>query len=236
MFSTIILAENGKKGVAVFHRMARDIDVWRWRWGRLMTGSIWAEIGPNHTIMSGRDCPFCGIAKHSPAGKLSYGTVFLSTDKVLGFLDIQPLVTSEAHVLVIPRRHYETLDQLSDDPESSAALGVALPQVANALKKILHAEAFNIVQNNGVSAGQVVDHVHFHIVIRPRGKHPDATKGSDAIAKGLLEPPPPGKNGLLHYQRSYHAQVFCRGQREDLDPEWADYLVPKLRKALGSKL
>lgn len=176
-------------------------------------------------------CPFCDIADNNAPGESSYGTTFLSTDKVVGFLDIQPLVTSEAHVLIIPRKHYETLDQMVDDPESSGALGIALPQVSNALKKILGAEAFNIVQNNGVSAGQVVDHVHFHIVIRPRGKHSDIFYGAQDIAQGLLKPPASNEN-FVKYQRSYHAQVFCRGQREDLDPEWADYLVPKLRNEL----
>lgn len=81
-------------------------------------------------------------------------------DKVFAFLDIGPL--SSGHTLVIPKEAVATLDQLSD--ESAAAIGRVLPRLCRAVMKATGATDFNILQNNGASAHQVVMHVHFHII------------------------------------------------------------------------
>lgn len=79
---------------------------------------------------------------------------------VLAFLDVNPL--SRGHTLVIPKEPAETLDQLSDD--AAAAIGRALPRISRAVLAATGARAFNILQNNGADAHQVVFHVHFHII------------------------------------------------------------------------
>jgi len=81
-------------------------------------------------------------------------------DKVFAFLDIGPLSTG--HTLVIPKEAAPTLDQLSDD--SAAAIGRVLPRLCRAVMKATGAKDFNILQNNGAAAHQVVMHVHFHII------------------------------------------------------------------------
>ena len=81
-------------------------------------------------------------------------------DHVLAFLDIGPL--SEGHTLVIPKEPAVTLDQLSD--ESAAALGRVLPRICRAVLAETGARAYNVLQNNGESAHQVVEHVHFHVI------------------------------------------------------------------------
>ena len=81
-------------------------------------------------------------------------------DRVLAFLDINPLSTG--HILVIPKEPAETLDQLSAD--SAAAIGRALPRLARAVLAATGATAYNVLQNNGASAHQAVNHVHFHII------------------------------------------------------------------------
>lgn len=81
-------------------------------------------------------------------------------DKVFAFLDIGPLSTG--HTLVIPKEAVATLDQLSDD--SAAAIGRVLPRLCRAVMKATGAKDFNILQNNGANAHQVVMHVHFHII------------------------------------------------------------------------
>lgn len=168
-------------------------------------------------------CVFCAIAKENPPNtKNPTGTVFLATDHVLGFLDIQPLVSSKAHILIIPRCHYATIDLVP--PEIAAALGQALASVSKTLRQILPVDAFNIVQNNGAMAGQVVHHVHFHLVIRGRNAQPTLYEKSffDKISS------------LLKSQErfSYTALVYGRGQREDLDDDVADSLVNELRLKL----
>ena len=81
---------------------------------------------------------------------------------VLAFLDIGPL--SQGHTLVIPKEERPTLDQLSD--ESAAAIGRVLPRLCRAVMRATGATAFNVLQNNGASAHQLVMHVHFHIIPR----------------------------------------------------------------------
>jgi len=103
------------------------------------------------------DCIFCKIV----AGEIPSHKVF-ENDAVFAFLDIAPL--AEAHTLLVPRRHVTQLDQLTAD--ESAAIGAVLPKLAAAVQKITGAAGYNILQNNGECAGQVVMHVHFHIIPR----------------------------------------------------------------------
>lgn len=79
---------------------------------------------------------------------------------VLAFLDIFPLSTG--HILVIPKEPAKTLDRLSE--EAAAALGRILPALCRAVLKATGATAYNVLQNNGSAAHQVVEHVHFHII------------------------------------------------------------------------
>lgn len=81
-------------------------------------------------------------------------------DHVLAFLDVGPL--SDGHTLVIPKERKAHLHELSD--ESAAALGRVLPRLCRAVLAATGARAYNVLQNNGVSAHQAVMHVHFHII------------------------------------------------------------------------
>ncbi|KAI2055878.1 Adenosine 5'-monophosphoramidase [Ophidiomyces ophidiicola] len=81
------------------------------------------------------------------------------SEKVLAFLDIQPL--SRGHALVIPKFHGAKLTDIPDQD-----LTELLP-VAKKIAVALDASDFNILQNNGRIAHQVVDHVHFHMIPKP---------------------------------------------------------------------
>jgi histidine triad (HIT) family protein len=85
---------------------------------------------------------------------------------VLAFLDIGPL--AEGHTLVIPKEPAPTLDRLSE--ASAAAIGRALPRISRAVLRATGVEDFNLLQNNGAAAGQVVMHVHFHIIPKRPGQ------------------------------------------------------------------
>ena len=84
-------------------------------------------------------------------------------EKVLAFLDINPLSTG--HTLVIPKEPAETLDQLSDD--SAAALGRVLPRLCRAVVAATGVREYNVLENNGSGAHQAIAHVHFHIIPKP---------------------------------------------------------------------
>jgi len=99
-------------------------------------------------------CIFCKIIKGDiPSFKL------FESDKVLAFLDIQPL--SRGHALVIPKFHGEKLADIPDEQ-----LAEILP-VVKKLVKATGAVDYNVLQNNGRIAHQEVDHVHFHMIPKP---------------------------------------------------------------------
>lgn len=99
-------------------------------------------------------CIFCKIIKGEiPSFKL------YESDKVLAFLDINPL--SRGHALVIPKSHGEKLVDVPDDE-----LSELLP-VAKKLVIASGADNYNILQNNGRIAHQIVDHVHVHMIPKP---------------------------------------------------------------------
>ena len=79
---------------------------------------------------------------------------------VFAFLDVAPL--SKGHTLLIPKEEKKFLHELS--PESSAALGQALPIISKAIIETVGCQNYNILQNNGSTAMQSVSHVHFHII------------------------------------------------------------------------
>ena len=79
---------------------------------------------------------------------------------VIAFLDISPL--SPGHTLVVPTEEVATLGELSD--EAAAAVGRVLPRICRAVCAAVGASDYNVLQNNGRSAHQVVPHVHFHII------------------------------------------------------------------------
>lgn len=87
-------------------------------------------------------------------------------EHTLAFLDINPL--APGHTLVIPKQRVAYLHELSD--ESAAALGRVLPRIARAVMAASGAEAYNLLQNNGIGAHQAVFHVHFHIIPKIGGR------------------------------------------------------------------
>lgn len=93
------------------------------------------------------------------AGRKPSSKIF-EDDTVFAFLDISPL--SKGHCLVIPKKKYTFLDEVPD--EVSASIGRVLPRIARAVMKATGAQHYNILQNNGSLAHQVVPHVHFHII------------------------------------------------------------------------
>lgn len=106
------------------------------------------------------DCVFCRIA----AGEIPSHVVGRN-EHAFAFLDANPL--TEGHALVIPRKHYE---HLQDIPEAEAVEWFRLIHVlAGRLQEAAGAEAMTIGLNNGRAAGQAVPHAHMHLVPRYSG-------------------------------------------------------------------
>lgn len=108
--------------------------------------------------MSGDDqCVFCMIAQD----QLPSLKVFEDQD-ILAFLDVSPL--ADGHLLIIPKQHFIHLDKMPAD--LVGALCRQLPRLAAAVVAATGAQGYNVLQNNSRCAGQVVQHVHFHIIPR----------------------------------------------------------------------
>ena len=83
-------------------------------------------------------------------------------DSVLAFLDLSPV--HPGHTLVIPKEHYK--DMLHVPCELGTAVFSALKKVGAAVMGATGASGFNVMQNNGLSAGQTMFHIHWHIIPR----------------------------------------------------------------------
>jgi histidine triad (HIT) family protein len=89
-------------------------------------------------------------------------------DMTLAFMDIRP--AARGHTLVICKEEYPRL--LDMPPDVLAAVAQTTQKVARAIMTALEPEGFNVVQNDGAAAGQVVFHYHVHIIPRWKGDSP----------------------------------------------------------------
>ena len=104
-----------------------------------------------------QECIFCSIA----SGEQEAAEVYRN-DKVVAFLDINPV--NPGHCLVIPVSHAEMLPELG--PQELKACTQAVQEVADAVLEATDWPGLNVLQNNHRCAGQVIDHVHFHVIPR----------------------------------------------------------------------
>jgi histidine triad (HIT) family protein len=100
-------------------------------------------------------CPFCSIV----SGKAEASTVY-EDETVMAFMDLLP--AREGHTLVVPKQHFENIYEIPEDVLAKVVAGVK--RVSVALKKTFGADGVKIIQLNGKAAGQVVFHIHFHVI------------------------------------------------------------------------
>jgi len=102
------------------------------------------------------ECLFCKIARKEIPAAIVY-----EDDTLLAFRDIAP--QAPVHILIIPKVHCESLADLT--PETAAA-AARIPQIAAglAVEQGLQASGWRLASNCGVDAGQVVYHLHFHLL------------------------------------------------------------------------
>ena len=111
------------------------------------------------------NCIFCKIVK----GEVPCHKVW-EDEKFLAFLDMNPV--GEGHTLIIPKKHFNTF--LDTDQECASEFLCFLQETGKILLRKYDSAGFNVILNNGKSSGQVVEHVHFHILPRKDG---DGKKG-----------------------------------------------------------
>ena len=102
------------------------------------------------------DCLFCRIiAGGIPARMVA------QDDLVVAFADINP--QAPHHVLICPRAHLATLDELGTEHE--ALMGRVVRTAAQIARELgLPSGGYRLVANCGAGAGQSVFHIHFHLL------------------------------------------------------------------------
>lgn len=102
------------------------------------------------------DCLFCKIAAGEIPAKILY-----HDDTVVAFEDINPQAPN--HILIIPHKHIETLNDLHD--EDSELIGHMVQSAAMLAKQLNIAdEGYRVVMNCNEGAGQSVFHIHIHLL------------------------------------------------------------------------
>ncbi|KAG5996248.1 hypothetical protein E4U52_006965 [Claviceps spartinae] len=162
------------------------------------------------------DCPFCAIAAvHIPYDPFHppltvdptltspSSFIVLSTPLLIAFLDIMPL--SHGHLLLCPRAHRPKLTDATR--QESLQLGDSVRILSAALARATGVEDWNVLQNNGAAAAQVVPHMHYHVIPRPEIRA--RGKGHESFT------------------------MFGRGQRGDLDEDEAVVLAGRIREEVA---
>jgi len=102
-------------------------------------------------------CIFCKIIK----GEIPSFTIY-EDENVKVILDIAP--AAKGHAILLVKEHVANVFELS--AELAGKVFSVVPKVAAAIKEELGCDGMNILQNNGVEAGQTVFHLHIHFVPR----------------------------------------------------------------------
>ena len=120
------------------------------------------------------NCIFCKIVR----GELPSEKIY-EDENTFAFLDRKPV--NPGHTLVIPKKHSDNLYE-ADDSDLAATIVMAR-KVASAIKKALGAQGINVHINNDRAAGQVVFHIHLHVIPRYNGDGRELWRGNEIDAK-----------------------------------------------------
>lgn len=149
-----------------------------------------------HKITS---CIFCSIIKGSAPGAVIY-----TDNEFIALMDRYPV--NYGHTLLVPKVHYN--DLLSMPLDQIGRMYCMAANLAKIIISSVKADGFNLGQNNGRAANQIVPHVHVHIIPRynydsPNGNWPsrkvasfvELTKIAELIRSSIAEPL---TSGYLH--------------------------------------
>lgn len=106
------------------------------------------------------DCIFCKIIN-----KEISATIIEESKNFMAILDVNPKVKN--HALILPKNHFENF--LDFPIELGKELVEFSKKVIEIQTKTNPTKEFNLINNNGTKAGQIVPHWHLHILPRKKG-------------------------------------------------------------------
>lgn len=101
------------------------------------------------------DCIFCSIAAHTADAR-----VVFENESAIAFWDIHP--EAATHILIIPKTHIETFSDFSNQDDT--LLLKFMQSVIEVIRTLKLEKNCKIAINNGRDAGQIVPHVHIHLL------------------------------------------------------------------------
>lgn len=102
------------------------------------------------------NCLFCRIVRREIPAQIVY-----EDEQVLAFKDIQP--AAPVHILVIPKKHYAGLAAVPDSEMAvMGQIGAAANRIAR--EQGIAETGYRLINNCGADAGQVIFHLHFHLL------------------------------------------------------------------------
>ncbi len=110
------------------------------------------------------ECIFCKIIKKELPAKFEY-----QDDEVVVIYDIAP--KAPVHLLVIPKEHVAQVSDLANHHQD--VVGKMFLMARDLAKKLGINQGYRLVVNNGPDSGQIVPHIHMHILGGWSKSHPD---------------------------------------------------------------
>lgn len=101
------------------------------------------------------NCIFCKIAQKKQPAEIVY-----ENDSVVAFCDIKP--KAPVHILIVPKKHIESVAYLEEDDRGLLCEMLFRARDIAKMQKI--DEGYKLVFNVGRSGGQIVDHIHLHLL------------------------------------------------------------------------
>jgi histidine triad (HIT) family protein len=110
------------------------------------------------------NCIFCKIINEQAPADIVY-----KDDEITAFLDIHPVAPT--HILIVPNKHIESVNEVQ--PEDEPVMG-RLFTIARELaqKEDIEENGYRLIVNTGAHGGQVVFHLHMHLMGGQRMRHP----------------------------------------------------------------
>ncbi len=133
-----------------------------------LIGASYFYFTGNNLKNNSRYCPFCDE-------KILNQQKFYEDDQIMALYTHKPIFP--AHFLIIPKRHVERFEMLTDD--ENAHIGRVVKKVDEIATKVFKTSSYLLLQKNGVEVGQTVPHIHIHYIARK--------KGDDSLLKFLAK-------------------------------------------------
>lgn len=126
------------------------------------------------------DCVFCKIAE----GQVPSNKVY-EDEHCIAFAPLEKDMLSKGHLLVIPKKHFENIYDITIDELTFLMRAIKL--ISKKLKETYGAEGVNILNASGKVAQQSVFHFHFHLVPRYADDGLDTWPKTGYVARDVPE-------------------------------------------------